>query len=144
MQKEIGFYDDLTDPYMLSYSPYTKMWYEDSYEQMPEPDVKAEELLNFKLHDEFGDWAVWEGDEKYYNYEEEKEDFKKYVKYICGEKDLWGYDGAFSVSILLKSKKQKKYIHIAIHEFIDLEEFIKNINTKDFSSIYIEAFTGRS
>ena len=141
MQKEIGFYDELSIPYDYSYSPYTKMWYEDSSEQLPEPNVPSEEIANFKLFDKLGDWAVWEGDEKYYDYEEEKGDFENFIKYVCGENDMWAYD-SYSSSILLKSEKQEKYIHIGVHEFIYLEEFVKNIYSKNYSSIYIEAFTG--
>ncbi len=140
MQEEI-FYDELSTPYDYSYSPYTKIWYADAHEQIPEPDVEPEELSKFKLHDELGDWAIWEGDEKYYDYDEEKEEFHKYVKYICGEKDLWSYD-SYSASILFESEKQKKYAHISVHEFINLEKFLKNIDAQDFSSIYIEAYTG--
>lgn len=142
MQKDIGFYEGLFTPFEYSYSQYTKMWYQDSCENMPEPDTVPEEVKKFKLVDEFGDWAVWGGDEKYYNYDEQQEDFEKYVRYICGEKDLWGYDGAFSASILLKSETKKKYIHIADWELYNLEEFIKNINLNNYSTLYIEGYTG--
>ena len=141
MQKDIGFYDDLFTPYDYSYSPYTNMWYQDSCENMPEPDTEPEEVKNFKLVDELGDWALCEGDEEYYDYEENQEDFKKYVRYICGENDLRYYD-SFSASILLKSENQKKYIYIDAWELVGLEEFIKNINLNNYSTLYIEAYTG--
>ena len=70
MKKEIGFYDDRTTPYKYSYSPYAKMWYEDTSEQMPEPSVQAEELTDFKLYDELGNCIWWKGEWDYKDMEE--------------------------------------------------------------------------
>lgn len=146
MQEKI-FYNEFSTPYYYSYSPYTKMWYEDINEQIPEPNTQPEELAKFEIISTLGHLGIWEGEESYYdcnNIEEDKEeweDFEKYIKYICGEKDFFAYD-SYSVSLFFKSNEQAKFAHISVHEFIELEEFVRNLSLKAFSSIYIEAFTG--
>lgn len=139
MQKEIGFYNDDTTPYKYSYSPYTKMWYEDEYEQMPEPNVPAEKIAHFKLDDELG-LCTWMNGKKYCDYEEEKVDFENYIKYVC-DGENYGFD-ACDVSILPNSKILEIDISISIEEFIDLEEFIKNIDNKNYSFLYCKDFSG--
>ncbi len=74
MIQNIGFYDDLNTPYFYSYSPYTKMWYEDKNEKLPEPDTLPEEVENFGFRDTLDDWRT---EQKVI-----KDEFEKYIQYL--------------------------------------------------------------
>ena len=147
MQKELNFkYNELTTPFEWSYSPYTKMWYEDKNTALPEFPIISKSIYKnayILLNGEFSFTEVTNG-----NYEEnaEEEEFTEYINYLFGKTEK-GCD-CFSLTLLLFFKNCETNIEgyeeiCFCHDNLPLiEEFINNINRYGYASIYIEAFSG--
>lgn len=147
MQKELNFkYNELTTPFEWSYSPYTKMWYEDKNTALQEFPIISKSIYKdayILLNGEFSFTEVANGD-----YEEDvaEEEFTEYINYLFGETEK-GCD-CFSLTLLLFFKNCETNIEgyeeiCFCHENLPLiEEFINNINCYRYASLYIEAFSG--
>ena len=137
MQKELNFeYDELSTPFEWSYSPVTKMWYEDKIDIMPEFPIDTTQIndkLNTYLNCDYDENSA-------------EEEIEKYINYLF-ENTLDGFD-CFSLGWIFESKNivtsdiKNLEINLCNNYLPLIDEFINNIKYNGYATLYIEAFSG--